>query len=146
MTAEAEAILERLMRLDPRACVRIRPNFPSGPSRWYVDLGSVVAAHLAVRGWSDFFKDGRTPEEALENIWRAIIAKSDQAGSFFLRYGDCKPDEPIPGAGPQAWVRWSQEVNDWVDVPPTTEALAKRNIPADRIRSYRDRMWIQRVP
>lgn len=134
MTEKHEAILERLMRLDARACVRMRPTHQR-PARWYVDLGHVVAAWLSMNGWHGFFENGSTPEEALERTWAAIISKGASADAFFLRY-DCKPDELVPGDGPQVWVQWSEKASDWVDVVPTAKALQVRNTPADRIRPY----------
>lgn len=134
MTAKHEAILERLMRLDEKACVRMRPTHQQS-ARWYVDLGHIVAAWLGSNGWHSFFENGSTPEEALERTWATIVARSANADAFFLRY-DCKPDEPIPGAGSQVWVRWSEKVGDWVDVVPTAKALQARDTSADRVRPY----------
>lgn len=135
MTEQHEAILERLMRLDPKACVRMRPTYQR-PARWYVFLGSVVAASRVLGQWTyTFFENGCTPEEALENTWAAILKMSATADGCFLRYR-CTGDVPIPGDEPQVWVRWSEEADDWVDVVPNAEALRARNIPADRIRPY----------
>lgn len=134
MTEQHEAILERLMRLDPRTCMRMRPTHQR-PNRWYVDIGSVAVSLLSSSAWAGFFENGSTPEEALERTWAAIIGRSAESSLFFLKY-HCPSNVPIPGDDPQVWVRWSEERDDWVDVEPTATALQVRNIPADRIHPY----------
>lgn len=133
MTTEHEAILERLMRLDVNACVRMRPMH-RGQSRWYVDSGRVVLAHPNHTGWNAFFENGSTPEFALERTWASILAHCAE-GQFFLKYS-CPSRVPIPSDDSQVWVRWSEEKDDWVDVEPTAEMLQLRGIPADRIHRY----------
>jgi hypothetical protein len=140
-----ELILARLMRLDKRACVMMRPEFPRG-GRWYVSLGKVIAASLEGRGFSTLVDgySGETPQAALLNAWSEVIEASSRQGIFFLRH-NCLPTESIPGNDPQVWVRWSQDHQDWVDVTPTEQSLAVREIPAERIRPYDDHAWRERL-
>jgi hypothetical protein len=140
-----EIILSRLMRLDKHACVMMRPGFPRD-GRWYVSLGQVVVASLEGRAFSTLVHgySGETPQAALLNTWSEVVKESSRPGVFFLRY-NCLPTENIPGNGPQVWVRWSQDHQDWVDVTPTEQSLAVREIPAERIRPYDDHAWRERL-
>ena len=137
-------LLERIMRLDKRACIRIRRDFSSDSQRrWYLDMGSVVICSPTVGGWCSITNGGATPEEAILDAWKLILTNSTQ-DRFFLRY-HCEPSENVPGNGPQVWVRWSQEKDDWEDYAPTEQALIAHHIPADRIRPYADHARGERI-
>ena len=145
MDQHHEDTLTLIMQLKTGVCVCMRPTFPSGSSsRWYVDLGSVVLSTLDSSSFvSGTDSNGATPEDAIENTWSAILRLSKTPNWFFLIF-DCAPNDSIPGDGPQVWVRWSEEENRWVDVVPTNEALVEHNIPADRIRTFSDHVWLHR--
>jgi len=145
MDKRREDILARIMQLNTRVCVRMRPKFPVGSSsKWYVDLGSVVLSTLDSGSFvSGTDSNGTTPEAAIENTWRAILRLAETPRWFFLIY-DCAPNDIIPGGGPQVWVRWSVEGNRWMDVVPTDESLALHNISADRIRTFSDHLLLHR--
>ncbi len=139
-----ELILERLLRLDKEASVRLRPTFKSGPMRWYVYMGSVVMGGLTSGGFCSVDPhecSGSTPQKALLNTWNEVLRQSRGQG-FFLRF-DCNPKDIIPGNRPQVWVRWSEKKDDWEDVPVTPEALAVHRIPPERILPYREHTWMQ---
>ena len=130
----SEIIMERLLRLDPNASVRMRPNFLPGPMRWYLSMGKVVLSSFQ-GGFSSFFGNGSTPEEAILDTWSKIINIKWGTDRFFLKY-NCKGNEIIPDDAPQVWVRWSTKKQDWEDVVPPKEVLERRCIPANRIQPY----------
>ena len=141
MDAKREEILTRLMLLDVRAAVRLRPKFPLGRGdRWYVDFGRVTHASLYARGFGGPWANGATPEEALDEAWKDILRISRRPESFLLIY-TCASNVNIPGPDPQTWVRWDEKAETWVDVIPDAKALAVHDIPADRIRAYADHRW-----
>ena len=141
-TRTLEEIMERLMRLDMRGTsVRMRDSFPPGPSRWYVSMDKVLRSGFS-GGCGSFFGNGSTPELAAQNLWEQIV-ECQQTDSFFLRH-NCKPNENVPGDGPQVWVRWNDEKDDWEDVIPTSAALAGHGIETDRIRTWLEQRSIDR--
>ncbi len=122
----SEEIMERLCRLCRLGTsVMCRTTFPSGPSKWYVSMQGVgVPAHT-------MDMSGSTPEEAIKNTWQ-LIADPDKPLTL-VRYF-CKPDESVPGDGPQVWVRWNHVQDDWEDVvPPKDHWYAS---VASEIRTY----------
>lgn len=137
-----EWVLTRLLRLSREACPRLRAGFPPGPSRWYVDSGPVTVTGPSGGGFCPW-GNGATPEEALRAVWEFILQNLASPERFLLIYS-CPPNVPIPGDGPQVWVRWNAERDDWEDVPPTPEMLKAWGIPPDRIRSYREHRCLQR--
>jgi hypothetical protein len=138
----AEQVMERLMRLDRRACVRMRDTFPPGPSRWYVWSGHIQVTGATGGGYAPG-ESGDSPESAIIRTWGQIMAITDDPGTFFLRF-NCQDNVPIPGDDPQVWVRWDEETDDWVDVKPTAEMLAAHCVPADRVRSYAEQRYLDR--
>ena len=143
MEKTLEEIMEILMRLDRHGtCIRMRDlSFPAS-KRWYVSVGMVTTSSLSGGGYCPPWGEGTTPYEAAQNMWTEITGHHDP-DSFFIRF-NCKLDVPIPGDDPQVWVRWSSEKDDWEDVLPTQEALAKHCIPRDRIRTYQEQKAIDR--
>ena len=130
-----ETILSRLMRLDQRACVRMRhPNFPKR-ARWYVDAGALVEKSILSSAYITLgaYWSGRTPEEALLNAWDDVVQTSIDPSRFFMRY-TCGAEVNIPGNSPQVWVRWSVSAERWIDIQPVEGLLAINGISADRIR------------
>lgn len=128
--AEIMERLERLCRLG--TSIMCRPLFPISSERWYVSMSGVnVPVHC---------KDisGPTPEEAIINTWNEI---SDPKKSLTLIRYFCKSDEPVPGNGPQVWVRWNQELDDWEDVvPPKNHSWAYY---ASEIRPYTEHKFLE---
>jgi hypothetical protein len=79
---------------------------------------------------------GASPQEAVLNTWNRI---TNLTNSFPLVRYFCKPDESIPGNGPQVWVSWNSEKDDWEDVtPPRNDWMADK---ASEIRPYADHKW-----
>lgn len=138
---EDEWILTRLMRLDRRACPRLRAAFCPGPSRWYVDCGRIVLAGPQ-GGFCSLFGNGETPQVALLDTWKKILENLRIHGWFLLIYA-CPPNVSIPGDDPQVWVRWNAELDDWEDVSPLPELLELRAVPRERIRSYQEHRCLQ---
>jgi len=123
-----DEIMDRLSRLCRMGTsLRCRSRFPSGSAKWYVSMMGV-----RVPGTCDCYS-GSTPEEAIRKTWDTV---SNQKFTY-IRYF-CKPDESVPGDGPQVWVRWSQEKDDWEDVPPADDWWADM---ASEIRPYADHKW-----
>ena len=138
-----EQIMERLMRLDKWACVRMRDSFPPGPSRWYVSPGRVQVTSAGGGGYAPG-RSGDSPESAIIGTWEEIMAIADNPDAFFLRF-NCQNNVPIPGDDPQVWVRWNRDKDNWEDAKPTSEMLAIRGIPADRVRSYAEQRCLDRM-
>lgn len=135
-TPNLEQVLERFMRLDKYACLRMRDTFEPGPLRWYLSPNRLVECFLDTCMFVNAFYDGSSPEDAAVNAWRSVLKISKDPKCFFLRY-KCLPEENIPGYGPQAWVRWNVALDDWEDVCPTERSLIIREIPRDRVVPYR---------
>lgn len=139
----SEQIMERLMRLDPGACVRMRDTFAPGPNRWYVSPGRVAVTSTNGNGLYFPGQSGDSPESAIIKTWEEIMEIARNPEKFFLRY-NCAGNVPIPGDDPRAWVRWSETKDDWEDVEPTAEQLAVHGTPADRVHSYAEQRRIDR--
>lgn len=125
-----EEIMERFGRLSRLGTsVMCRTTFPSGQSKWYVSMDGVqIPVHT-------MDMSGPTPEEAIINAWRAIT--DPQKTLTLIRYFCKRKDEPIPGNGPQVWVRWNHETDDWVDVQiPDNEWHKAFASHASEIRPY----------
>jgi hypothetical protein len=85
--------------------------------------------------------NGKTPEEAIRRTWEYVT--SEKARGFpFVRYF-CKPDESVPGTGPQVWVRWNEKKDDWEDVTPSENDWWAK--VASEIIPYSHYSWAQRV-
>jgi hypothetical protein len=124
-----EDIMERLSRLNRlHTSIHMRVNFPSGPKKWYVNMGFVYCFCML-----DGF-DGSSPEAAIRNAWKTVSDPNRRP--VFMRFFS-KPDEPIPGNGPQVWVRWSNEKDDWEDVEPYQDFASQ----ASEIRTYQEHRW-----
>ncbi len=124
-------IMERLGRLCRLGTsIHCRPTFPICSSTWYVNMSGVqVPIHT-------IDMSGASPQEAVLNTWNRITGLPN---SFPLVRYFCKPDESIPGKGPQVWVRWNSEKDDWEDVvPPENDSMA---VHASEIRPYADHKW-----
>ncbi len=133
-----EEIMERLKMLDQKACVRMRPAFPRGPMKWYVDMGQVVVGSFGFPGWCSpdlEATSASSPTEALINTWNYVLTESQNPNNFFLIY-DCKDIESIPGDKPQVWVQWNKSKDSWEDVVPSDPVRAIRNIHSGRIRKF----------
>jgi hypothetical protein len=134
-----DEIMDRLSRIcHKRDCgVRIRPDFPTGPAKWYVYLSNVVTASIYAGGFcSSITNDcdsGATPEDAIRNVWKAILKLEKNTQTALMRC-NCAPNVPMPGEEPQVWVRWNSAIDDWVDV------LVER-LPPEKIRTYADQRW-----
>ncbi|MEK7632414.1 MAG: hypothetical protein AAB473_01335 [Patescibacteria group bacterium] len=134
---DSDTIMRRLMQLDHGTCIRYRNTFSTDdPRRWYVSIPNCTASHpnggFGSMGWGD----GPTPQAALQASWKSVITHmTNDPRNFLLRY-TCPNNVPIPGDTPQAWVRWSIEHEEWIDVEPTPEALGTRRIPRDRVLPY----------
>lgn len=103
-----EEVMERLTRVCRLGTsVMCRTTFPAGPGKWYVNMKGVREPTHTM----DI--SGSTPQNAIINAWRALTEKSPTLVRYF-----CKSDEPIPGNGPQVWVRWNHKLDDWEDVVP----------------------------
>lgn len=128
-----DQIMERLQRLSRlHTVLKTRANFPSGGSKWYVHIGFVYC-FCSIEGF-----DGSTPEEAIRNTWATVT--STKHPLICMRYF-CKPDEKIPGNGPQVWVKWDSEKDDWADTPPQKDYASY----ASEIRPYERHRWMERV-
>lgn len=134
-TLTYEEMLERLMRLDrDEIAIRMRLEFPPGDRRWYLWSGRLQVTCTIGGGWAPS-ADGSTPQEAVINTWNDLMQEFQNPDRFLVRY-NCASNVPIPGDEPQVWVRWDNQQDDWVDVPPTPEMLSHHRIPADRIKLY----------
>lgn len=140
MTLFPNQIMAKLAQLDPTACIRYRSSFKeTDPRVWYVDLGRIVVS--SERGGFNSHlhgTDGPTPDIALYKTWEAILEFFRTYPEGFFLLFSCPPNVPIPGDTPQAWVRWDERQDDWVNVKPTAQSLQAHHIPADRIVSYTD--------
>jgi len=142
-----EEIMERLIRLDPYTCIRMRESFPSGGSmRWFVNMERVVYASTKTGGYCttgcEEGMGGSSPKVAIQNFWTEVTRKRPLT-SFFLRF-NCPSNVPIPGKEPQVWVWWNSVIDDWEDVNPGPEVLKIHRIPKDRIRPYRVQVSLDR--
>lgn len=128
-----EEIMERLARLCRLGTsIHCRTTFPSGPSKWYVAMTGV---HVPIHTTD---MSGASPQDAVLHTWNRINNLPDSCP--LVRYF-CKPDESIPGKGPQVWVRWNSEKDDWEDVvPPRNSLMASM---ASEIRPYADHKWME---
>lgn len=140
----ADDIMSHLQHLSKDACVRTRPGFHHGSSKWYVDIPRIVVTSLNHPSFSNFVNDsnGATPQEAIINTWNFILKISLDPNRFLMFYY-CPPNVPIPGNDPQVWVRWSEVKCDWEDVSPTPKSLADRGITAYRILPLAEHLWRQ---
>lgn len=130
-----DEIMDRLSRICRMGTsLQCRSTFPSGPAKWYVSMSGVRCPHLLN------CYDGSTPEEAIHNTWDTVTAEDNQKFPF-VRYF-CKPKESIPGNGPQVWVRWSKEKDDWEDVTPPSDDWWAR--VASEILPYADHKYMEK--
>lgn len=128
-----EEIMERLGRLSRLGtAVHCRTDFPPGASKWYVSM-SGVQNNIACDAMS-----GESPEAAIRKTWESLALQPNPPIQF--RYF-CKPDEPIPGKGPQVWVRWNQDIDDWSDVEPDKD----RSRHASEICPYSEHKWREKM-
>jgi hypothetical protein len=131
------------MKLNKNVSLRYRDTFrDDDPRVWYVDQSRVVLS-LTLGGFSNmiFNADGPTPDIALHRMWQAVLDYfNSNADAFFLLYS-CPSNVPIPGDTPQAWVRWDDERDTWIDVIPTEQALRAHKIPTDRVVSYKHHIF-----
>lgn len=130
-----EEIMERLMRIDRRASIKMRDTFPPGQNRWYISLSVYLSGFTGGYSSIGVHNSGSTPEEAAERYWERIT--SVQSPDRFICRCTCKPDERIPGNASQVWVRWNHAIDNWEDVVPTKESLRVLGIPAERIIPWR---------
>lgn len=135
MSLTINEIMDRLSRIcGNQGCgVKIRPNFPPGPKKWYVELDNVVVAFISGGYRNSITADcdsGETPEKAILNVWNGILALACNQNRALMRY-NCPDNGPIPGKEPQVWVRWNEELDDWVDV-----SVPETRVPADMLRTY----------
>jgi hypothetical protein len=135
MNLSTDDIMDRLARLSRLGTsVMCRPTFPSGPKKWYVSMSGVdVPVHTGDMS-------GATPQEAIHNTWKNV-ANSDRR--LVLRRYFCKSDESIPGNGPQVWVRWNPDNDDWEDVIPRRDDSFA--LQASEIRPYLEHKWRERL-
>jgi len=139
-----EEIMERLMRLDRSGTsIHMRDSFPPGPNRWFISQSVYLTGFSGGYCPLGVHESGSSPEEAAEKYW-AEITRVQDPDTFLCRI-TCKSDVPIPGETPRVWVRWNQAMDDWEDVAPTAEALKKLNIPAERIRPYKQQRAYDRM-
>lgn len=84
---------------------------------------------------------GSTPEEAIRKTWETVTSEKNQNFPF-VRYF-CKGNESVPGNGPQVWVRWSKEKDDWEDFTP--DAADWWATLASEIRPYSEHKWMEKI-
>lgn len=134
-----DEMMDRMARIsDRQGCgVRVRPDLPPGPGKWYVHLGKVVAGSIETGGLYSSIAlncdSGVTPEDAIRNTWQAILALEKSEKIAIVRY-NCPSDVPIPGNDPQVWVNWNSEIDDWEDV-------VIERLPSHKLRPYKDQLW-----
>jgi len=140
-TLSTEEMMDRMARICRRrnCSLRTRPDFPSGPSKWYVVLSGVDVSFpntggsiSSITGNCD---SGSTPEEAVRNVWQGILALENDKECALRRY-NCPDNVPIPGEDPQVWVRWNSQKDDWEDVP-----VSPSIVPPEKLRTYKDQLW-----
>lgn len=123
-----EEIMERLCRLSRLDTgIHCRNTFPAGPSKWYVDMRGVSCPVHTIE------MSGESPDAAIQATWKVLALP--KCPPTLIRYF-CAPNESVPGNGPQVWVKWDQEADDWVDVVPPTNH--RWQLLASEIRPYSD--------
>lgn len=134
-TLTIDEIMERLSRLSRLGtAVHCRATFPPGPSKWYVYMEG-VENHVHTKDMS-----GSTPEAAIQATWQVLALCEDPP--IQIRYF-CEPKESPPGYGPQVWVKWSQDTDDWVDIIPPQDHAWRRK--ASVIRPYNEHKWREKA-
>ncbi len=130
-----DEIMERLGRLSRLGtALHCRTTFPPGQSKWYVVMRG-VENHVHTKDMS-----GSTPEAAIRATWQALALRDDPP--IQIRYF-CEPKESIPGDGPQVWVKWSQDADDWVDITPPRDHEWQHR--ASEIRPYQEHKWLESI-
>ena len=132
-----DEIMDRLSRIcrKNKVCVRIRPSFPSGSKKWYVNLEGVLEGTVESGGYgpSLFDGSGATPDEAIFNAWKLVLSLEKNKICTLVRI-NCPSNTPVPDKEPQVWLRWNSKLDDWEDVPVP-------RLPPERLRTYKDQLW-----
>lgn len=139
-----EEKMERMRRLHKYTSILMRNKaFKGSDGRWYIHIPNTFSSSLSHGSYgvaTPVHTSGYTPESAINLAWDEIT-KFGNDDDRFICITNCPEGVSIPGDGPQVWVKWDSQIDDWVDIKPTKKALDVHKIPIDRIRKYK--LYIQ---